>query len=70
MERISPPGCQGYIALVAESKKIFAVGFEELADKPFHSLGTMLGLLPSLVALGGYRGRGKRSSSRGILRRG
>ena len=53
--RISPPDCKGYLALVAESKKIFAVGFEQLADKPFHSLGTMLGLLPSLVALGGYR---------------
>jgi phytoene desaturase len=55
IERISPEDCQGYLALVAESKKIFAVGFEELADKPFHSLGTMLGLLPSLIALGGYR---------------
>jgi len=55
INRISPDDCEGYLALVAESKKIFAIGFEELADKPFHSLGTMLGLLPSLVALGGYR---------------
>ena len=55
IRRISPHDCDGYLALVEESKKIFAVGFEELADKPFHSLGTMLGLLPSLVALGGYR---------------
>jgi len=53
--RISPQDCDGYLALVEESKKIFAVGFEGLADKPFHSLGTMIGLLPSLVALGGYR---------------
>jgi len=53
--RISPQDCDGYLALVEESKKIFAIGFEELADKPFHSLGTMIGLLPSLVALGGYR---------------
>jgi len=53
--RISPRDCDGYLALVEESKKIFAVGFEDLADKPFHSLGTMIGLLPSLVALGGYR---------------
>jgi phytoene desaturase len=53
--RVSPRDCDGYLALVEESKKIFAVGFEELADKPFHSLGTMIGLLPSLVALGGYR---------------
>ena len=53
--RISPADCEGYLKLVTESKKIFAIGFEELADKPFHSLGAMLGLLPSLVALGGYR---------------
>jgi phytoene desaturase len=53
--RISPEDCNGYLQLVAESKKIFAVGFEELADKPFHKLGTMIGLMPSLVALGGYR---------------
>ena len=55
IRRISPEDCQGYLELVEESKKIFAVGFEELADKPFHSLGTMIGLMPSLVALGGYR---------------
>ena len=55
IRRISPKDCEGYLALVEESKKIFAVGFEELADKPFHSLGTMIGLVPSLVALGGYR---------------
>jgi phytoene desaturase len=55
IERISPADCEGYLSLVAESKKIFAVGFEELADKPFNNLGTMLGLLPSLIALGGYR---------------
>ena len=55
IERISPQDCAGYLALVEESKKIFAIGFEELADKPFHNLGTMIGLLPSLVALGGYR---------------
>ncbi len=55
IRRISPGDCDGYLALVEESKKIFAVGFEELADKPFHNLGTMIGLMPSLVALGGYR---------------
>jgi phytoene desaturase len=52
---ISPEDCDGYLALVAKSKEIFAIGFEELADKPFNNLGTMLGLLPSLVALGGFR---------------
>jgi phytoene desaturase len=52
---ISPEDCKGYLALVAKSKEIFAIGFEELADKPFNNLGTMLGLLPSLIALGGFR---------------
>ena len=55
ISRISPEDCKGYLALVAKSKEIFAIGFEELADKPFNNLGTMLGLLPSLVALGGFR---------------
>ena len=53
--RISPSDCKGYLSLVAESKKIFAIGFEELAAKPFDRLGTMISLLPSLVRLGGYR---------------
>lgn len=55
IERISPADCKGYLALVAASKKIFAVGFEELADKPFHRVSTMAGMLPALIALGGYR---------------
>jgi phytoene desaturase len=55
IRRISPEDCAGYTALVEESKKIFAVGFSDLADKPFHSLGAMIGMLPSLIELGGYR---------------
>ena len=55
ISRFSPRDCEGYLAMVAESKKIFEVGFEQLADTPFHNIGTMIGLLPSLVALGGYR---------------
>jgi phytoene desaturase len=55
IKRISPIDCKGYLALVAESKRIFAVGFEGLADKPFDRVGTMLRLIPSLIALGGYR---------------
>jgi phytoene desaturase len=55
IERISPGDCKGYLALVAESKQIFAVGFEELADKPFHRVSTMAHMLPALIALGGYR---------------
>jgi phytoene desaturase len=55
IKRISPIDCKGYLALVAESKEIFAIGFEALADKPFHRLSTMVRILPDLLRLGGYR---------------
>jgi len=53
--RFSQDDCKGYLDLVAESKKIFAVGFEQLADQPFDRFGAMVSLLPQLVALGSYR---------------
>ena len=53
--RFCPEDRQGYLDLVAESKKIFAVGFEQLADRPFHQFGTMVSLLPQLISLGSYR---------------
>jgi len=55
IRKISPADCEGYLALVEESKRIFAVGFEQLADKPFHDFRTMLALMPQLISLGGYR---------------
>jgi phytoene desaturase len=55
ISRFCPEDCQGYLDLVAESKKIFAVGFEQLADMPFHQFGTMVSLVPQLVSLGSYR---------------
>jgi phytoene desaturase len=53
--RFCPEDRQGYLDLVAESKKIFAVGFEQLADMPFDRFGTMVSLLPQLISLGSYR---------------
>ena len=55
IDRISPSDHDGYLNLLAESKAIFAVGFEELAAKSFEQVGTMVALLPQLVRLGGYR---------------
>jgi phytoene desaturase len=55
IRKLSPADCSGYLALVEESKRIFAVGFEQLADKPFHDFRTMLALMPQLISLGGYR---------------
>ncbi len=53
--RFSPEDQDGYLRLVAESKRIFAIGFEQLATQPFDRIGTMIALLPALVRLGGYR---------------
>jgi phytoene desaturase len=46
---------EGYRQLVAQSKKIFDIGFEQLADQPFHRGRTMLSTLPSLVKLKAYQ---------------
>ena len=55
ISRFSPQDCKGYLDLVSESKKIFAVGFEQLADMPFHRFSSMVSLLPELISLGSYR---------------
>ena len=54
INRISPGEGDGYLRLVAFSKKIFSVGFEKLADQPFHRFGTMLLQIPALLALKSY----------------
>jgi phytoene desaturase len=53
--RISPEDVQGYKDLLAQSEKIFEVGFAQLADQPFHSILTMLRQVPALVRLKCYR---------------
>ena len=53
--RISPEDAEGYLSLVEESRTIFAVGFEQLADASFDELGSMIAQIPSLVALKSYR---------------
>ena len=55
IRRISPEDCDGYLSLVQESKRIFTVGFEELADASFDELGSMVARIPSLIALKSYR---------------
>jgi phytoene desaturase len=44
----------GYNRFLAETKKIFAVGFEQLADVPFGRLGDMLKIVPAMVRLRSY----------------
>lgn len=55
IERISPADVQGYKDLLAQSRKIFDIGFVKLADQPFHSLLTLLRQVPALIRLGCYR---------------
>ena len=49
--RIEPRDCDGYRALLAQSKRIFDVGFTELSAQPFHRFMTMLRQIPRLLGL-------------------
>lgn len=52
--RIEPRDCQGYLALLAQSKRIFNVGFTELSAQPFHKFMTMARQIPRLLGLRSY----------------
>ncbi len=49
--RIDPQDCAGYLALLAQSKRIFEVGFTELSAQPFHRFMTMVRQIPKLIGL-------------------
>ena len=49
--RIEPADCDGYRALLAQSRKIFDVGFLQLSAAPFHRFGAMLRQIPALLRL-------------------
>jgi phytoene desaturase len=51
IRKIEPKDADGYMAMVEHSKKIYAKGFTELADKPFHKISTMMKQIPALGAL-------------------
>ncbi|OUV62349.1 MAG: phytoene dehydrogenase [Gammaproteobacteria bacterium TMED119] len=51
IKRICPQDCAGYQALVDHSKAIYQVGFEQLADQPFHHFSSMLKQIPRLASL-------------------
>ncbi len=53
--KISPDDVANYQQLLAESKSIYNVGFEQLAHRPFHKLIAMLALLPKMLRLRSYR---------------
>jgi phytoene desaturase len=49
--RFSPGDVDGYRRFVDESRKIFAVGFEQLGDVPFSRLGDMIKIVPAMIRL-------------------
>ena len=49
--RVSAADRDGYLRLLAHSKRIFDIGFTQLSDKPFDRLRTMVGVIPSLIRL-------------------
>lgn len=51
IKKINPADTKGYLQLIEHSRKIYQIGFEQLADKPFHKLSTMLAQVPHLLAL-------------------
>jgi phytoene desaturase len=54
ISRIEPRDRAGYLALLAHSKRIYDIGFTELAAQPFHRLSTMLRQIPRLLGLRNY----------------
>lgn len=53
--RISPVDVAGYQGLLEQSRRIFDVGFTQLADQPFTRFRTLLAQVPNMARLGCYR---------------
>lgn len=52
--RLSPGDVEGYRRMGRWSKKIYDIGFKQLAAAPFHSIGFMLRQIPHLLRLRSY----------------
>lgn len=55
VRRFSPTDVDGYERFVAQSERIFRVGFQELAHVPFGSAIDMAKIVPDMIALESYR---------------
>jgi phytoene desaturase len=55
IRKINPPDADGYLRLLEHTKKIFDVGFTQLGDVPFDTLGSMLKIAPQMITLGVWR---------------
>jgi phytoene desaturase len=55
IRRFSPHDLDGYRKLVEHAQRIFAVGYERLADQPFGRFTDMLRITPDLLRLSAHR---------------
>jgi len=53
--RIAPEDLAGFDRFLRDSEAIYRVAFGNLADQPFHALGTLLRAVPDMLRLQGYR---------------
>jgi phytoene desaturase len=53
--RVSPADIDGYERFMRASEEIYKIGFEKLGHVPFSGLADMIGIVPDLIRLGGYR---------------
>lgn len=55
IERIEPKDKQGYLDLLAHSKRIFDIAFTQLSATPFDRFSSMLRQIPNLLGLRSYK---------------
>lgn len=55
IRELSPGDEEGYLKLADHSRRIFEIGYEQLADVPFDKLSDMLKILPQIMKLENYR---------------
>jgi phytoene desaturase len=55
IRRIEPRDVDGFDRFLAKSAEIYGIAFEQLADKPFHSIRSLLRAVPDLLRLEGFR---------------
>ena len=53
--RLSPGDLEGYERFMAFAEKLYKVGFEQLGDVPFSSIGDMARVAPALLRFGSHR---------------
>ena len=55
IKQINAADVDGYLKLEKRARDIFDVGYTQLADQPFHRVGTMMKVIPDMVRLQNYR---------------